>query len=55
MQDVHELRVFARGPKFRLHPVQVPGAHLGIGRMTAPKVDLPGKVFCLNEHGKEQV
>ena len=55
MQDVHELRMFAHCPKFSLHPMQLPGAHLGIGRMAVPKVDLLGIVFCLNKHGKEQV
>jgi len=55
MQDVHELRMFARRPKFRQHPVQFPGAHLGIGRMAAPKVDLPGKVFCLKKGRKKQI
>ena len=55
MQDVHELRMFARGPEFRQHSVQLPRAHLGIGWMTAPKIDLLGIVFCFNKHGKEQV
>jgi hypothetical protein len=47
--------MFARRPKFRLHSMQFPGAHLQIWRMTAPAIDLPGVVLCFNEHGKEQI
>jgi hypothetical protein len=55
MDRIHELRVFPRSPKLRLHPVEFAGVNLGIRRMAAPTIDLLGKVLCFNKHGKEQI